>query len=155
MIADMTKILNVTSAVPAPRVRSFAALMELYEENFILLRRLVPSMSSMSGQYCSQGRGGLSLYIEVLEQDKFTTVLRMLYRLPAEDGGVNEAPNIHVRIYHDASVAEAVAGRLRGRDCVAMGRTGERCLDVRWRLNRFLYKWLRYLLFRQHHFPKR
>jgi len=115
----------------------------------------VPSITSMSGQHCSPGRGGLPLYIEVLEQDKFTTVLRMFYRLPTEGGGVNEAPDIHVRIYHDARVAEAVAGRLRGRDCVAMGRTGERCLDVRWRLNRFLYKWLRYLLFRQHNFPRR
>jgi len=154
MIESMTKILSVTSSVPAPRVRSFAALMELYEANFILLRRLMPTLASLDGLVCSHGRGGLPLYVQVIEQDKFTTVLRMFYRLPAENGGVNEAPDIHVRVYHDASVAEAVAGRLRGRDCVAMGRSGERCLDVRWRLNRFLYKWLRYLLFRQHHFPK-
>jgi len=149
----MTKIISVVSTIPAPRARSFSALMELYEENFILLRRLAPSMTSMSGQLCSQGRGGLPLYIEVLEQDKFTTVLRMFYRLPSENGAVSEAPNVHVRIYHDANVAEAVAGRLGGRDCLALSRSGERCLDVRWRLNRFLYKWLRYLLFRQHHFP--
>lgn len=149
----MTKILSVTSSIPAPRVRSFAALMELYEVNFILLRRLMPSITSLNGVHSSQGRSGLPLYIEVLEQEKFTTVLRMFYRLPAEGGGVHEAPDIHVRIYHDASVAEAVAGRLRGRDCVASGREGERCLDVRWRLNRFLYKWLRYLLHRQHSFP--
>ena len=150
MISSMTKILSVTSSVPAPRLRSFAALMELYEANFILLRRLIPRLASLDGLVCSQGRGGLPLYVEVIEQDKFTTVLRMFYRLPAEGGGVNEAPDIHVRVYHDARVAEAVAGRLRGRDCVVMGRTGERCLDVRWRLNRFLYKWLRYLLHRQH-----
>jgi uncharacterized protein YqiB (DUF1249 family) len=154
MIESMTKILSVTSSAPAPRVRSFAALMELYEANFILLRRLMPSMAGLAGVDCSQGRGGLPLYIEVLEQDKFTTVLRMFYRLPAENGGINEAPDIHVRVYHDASVAEAVAGRLRGRDCVVMGRTGERCLDVRWRLNRFLYKWLRYLLHRRYLLPK-
>jgi len=154
MIGSMTKIISVTSTVPAPRVRSFAALMELYEVNFILLRRLMPAMASLKELHCSQGRGGLPLYVEVLEQDKFTTVLRMFYRLPTEGGCFNEVPDIHVRVYHDASVAEAVAGRLRGRDCVAMARSGERCLDVRWRLNRFLYKWLRYLLFRQHHFPK-
>ncbi len=154
MIECMTKILSVTSSAPAPRVHSFAALMELYEANFILLRRLLPTLTSLDGLVCSQGRGGLPLYVQVIEQDKFTTVLRMFYRLPAENGGINEAPDIHVRVYHDASVAEAVAGRLRGRDCVVMGRTGERCLDVRWRLNRFLYKWLRYLLHRRYLLPK-
>mgnify|MGYP000375832691 CR=1 FL=1 len=152
MMPLMTKILSVTSSVPAPHVRSFAALMELYELNFILLRRLMPVMAEMKGLYCSQGRSGMPLYVEVLEQEKFTTVLRVFYRFAAVEGDVNEAPDIHVRVYHDASVAEAVAGRLRGRDCVAMGHAGERCLDVRWRLNRFLYKWLRYLLHRQHIF---
>jgi len=152
MMSRMTKILSMASSIPAPRVRSFAALMELYEVNFILLRRLMPSITSLNGVHSSQGRSGLPLYIEILEQEKFTTVLRMFYRLPVEDGGVHEAPDIHVRIYHDASVAEAVAGRLRRRDCLAMGQAGERCLDVRWRLNRFLYKWLRYLLHRQYCF---
>ena len=77
MMPHMTKILSVTSSVPAPRVRSFAALMELYELNFILLRRLMPMMAEMKGLYCSQGRSGIPLYVEVLEQEKFTTVLRV------------------------------------------------------------------------------
>lgn len=112
----------------------------------------MPQMADMRELCQSGGKGGLTLYVEILEQDRFTTVLRMFYRLRADDASISEAPNIHVRIYHDARVAEAVSGRLRGRDCVAMGRRGERCLDVRWRLNRFLYKWLRHVLHRQYEF---
>jgi hypothetical protein len=153
MILSMIKTTYAVMTPPSPKVRSFAALMELYELNFILMRRLMPNMVNLAGVqiFCGSG-GGLPLYIEVLEQDRFTTVLRMLYRLPSfeAEGQVSEAPDMQVRIYHDARVAEAVSGRLRGRDCVAQGRTGERCLDVRWRLNRFLYKWLRYLLHRQY-----
>jgi len=98
----------------------------------------------------SKGKSGLPLMVEILEQDRFTTVLRMFYRLPQPDGSFDEAPDLQVRIYHDARVAEAISGRLRGRDCVAQGQAGERCLDVRWRLNRFLYKWLRFVLHRRH-----
>ncbi|MEW5837677.1 MAG: DUF1249 domain-containing protein [Pseudomonadota bacterium] len=144
-----------SSSIPAPRVRSFAALMELYEANFILLRRLMPLLARMEGLFCAQGRGGLPLYVEILEQDRFTTVLRMFYRFSGEQGSLYEAPDIHVRIYHDARVAEAVAGRLRGKECVPKSRSGERCLDVRWRLNRFLYKWLRHFLHRQYDFEKK
>ena len=124
MMRGMNRTISVIPTIPMPRMRSFAALMEVYEANFILLRRLMPQMTQMTGFCCH------------------------------EDGSINEARDIHVRIYHDARVAEAVAGRLRGRDCVAMGRQGERCLDVRWRLNRFLYKWLRYTLHRQYDFTE-
>lgn len=149
MMRAIMKHAVIASAVPAPPVRSFAALMELYEMNFMLMRRLMPGMASLSGVLVAEGGEGLPLHVEIVEQDRFTTMLRLYYRLPREDGGHHEAPDLQVRVYHDARVAEAVAGRLRGRDCVAQGRSGETCLDVRWRLNRFLYKWLRYLLHRQ------
>lgn len=149
MMRAIMKYQALATAMPAPPLRSFAALMELYETNFMLMRRLMPDMAGLSGTRASQGGEGLPLHVEVLEQGRFTTVVRLFYRLPCEGGGVRDAPDLQVRVYHDARVAEAVAGRLRGRDCSAQGQAGERCLDVRWRLNRFLYKWLRYLLHRQ------
>ena len=139
----------LATALPAPPVRSFAALMDLYETNFMLMRRLMPGMAAQSGTLVSEGGDGLPLHVEIIEQGRFTTVVRLFYQLPREDGGVDEAPDLQVRVYHDARVAEAVTGRLRGRGCSAHGQAGERCLDVRWRLNRFLYKWLRYLLHRR------
>lgn len=148
MPAIMRKTSAITTVV-APPVRSFAALMELYETNFMLMRRLMPDMAGLSGAWVTEVGDGVPLHVEVLEQGRFTTVVRLFYRLPCEDGGLREVPDLQVRVYHDARVAEAVAGRLRGRDCSAHGQVGERCLDVRWRLNRFLYKWLRYLLHRQ------
>lgn len=137
--------------VQAPPLGSFAALMELYEMNYMLMRRLMPRMPELSGTLCSEGGEGLPLVVEVLEQGRFTTVVRMFYRMPGEDGGLCEVPDLRVRVYRDARVAEAVNGRLRGRGCHTLGPAGERCLEQRWRLNRFLYKWLRYLLYRQHH----
>lgn len=140
---------TTTTTVPAPSPRSFAALMELYEMNFMLMRRLMPDMARAQGTHVATQGEGLPLHVEVLEQGRFTTMLRLYYLLPSqgEGGQLVRAPDLEVRIYHDARVAEAVAGRLRGRDCGAPG--GARCLDVRWRLNRFLYKWLRYLLHRR------
>ncbi len=149
-------ITHMTTFFPvhAPRPQSFAALMEVYEANFMLLRRLMPAMNNMHGMHTSDVLQGLPLHVEILQQDRFTTVLRLFYRLPSEDGGMNEAPDLHVRIYHDARVAEAVRGHLRARDCGSFAVQGERCLLVRWRLNRFLFKWLRYMLHRGHGFPQ-
>lgn len=138
---------QTTPTVPAPPLRSFAALMELYEMNFMLMRRLMPDMARAQGTLVATQGEGLPLHVEVLEQGRFTTMLRLYYLLPAEEAPPVRAPDLEVRVYHDARVAEAVAGRLRGRDCGAPG--AARCLDVRWRLNRFLYKWLRYLLHRR------
>ncbi|MDM7322606.1 MAG: DUF1249 domain-containing protein [Gammaproteobacteria bacterium] len=138
---------QTTPTVPAPPLRSFAALMELYEMNFMLMRRLIPDMARAQGTYVATQGEGLPLHVEVLERGRFTTMLRLYYLLPAEGGQPVRAPDLEVRVYHDARVAEAVAGRLRGRDCGALG--AMRCLNVRWRLNRFLYKWLRYLLHRR------
>lgn len=136
--------------VPLATARSFVALMDLYEMNYMLMRRLMPKMQQQRGVLVSTCQAGLPLHVEVLEQDRFTTVLRLFYRIRQDEGRISEVPDLHVRVYHDARVAEAVAGRLRGRDCVVGGRSGERCLDVRWRLNRFLNKWLRFLLHRKH-----
>ena len=147
----MIRAHNSLTVAHAHSPRSFAALMDVYEHNYILIRRLLPHLNQIQQLVTLIGRGGgLRLYVEITEQDRFTTVLRMFYRLEDKEARINEVPDIHVRIYHDARVAEAVSGRLRGRDCVPTGRVGTRCLDVRWRLNRFLYKWLRYLLHRQY-----
>lgn len=119
---------QTTPTVSAPPLRSFAALMELYEMNFMLMRRLMPDMARAYGTHVATQGEGLPLHVEVLEQGRFTTMLRLYYLLPAEGAPPVRAPDLEVRVYHDARVAEAVAGRLRGRDCGAPG--AARCLDV-------------------------
>jgi len=57
------------------------------------------------------------------------------------------APDFEIRVYHDARTAEVVSGLLHGQQHVERK---TRNLDDSWRLNRYLYKWLSYILRRGH-----
>jgi uncharacterized protein YqiB (DUF1249 family) len=58
-------------------------------------------------------------------------------------------PDLIIRIYHDARIAEAMSGFThRGRRAQNIGTSVQRA----WNRNRFLHKWLGYCLFRGHRF---
>lgn len=131
----------------------FGNLMELYEKNYMQLRLLVPALKDGPlTTAISAVPGCLTLYMQMTEQNPYTSTLRLTYRFVNSDGSGTRAsfePDLTIRVYHDARSAEVLSGLLHGQQHVQ--RT-TRSLDESWKLNRFLYKWLRYLLYRGHRF---
>ncbi|QQS53428.1 MAG: DUF1249 domain-containing protein [Candidatus Competibacteraceae bacterium] len=136
---------------------SFAALMDLYERNYINLRRLLPIMPPASTACVSRVVGGLDLHLRILERSRYTSGLTLTYQFHQDDGTVTAEPNLRIRIYHDARMAEVMAAHLRHRAAFAAEfhpghQADDTHLHARWRTNRFLFKWLAYCLRQGHRF---
>jgi hypothetical protein len=136
------------------QVRDLAALMDLYENNYLHLLQLVPEIELLEGTRISQVAGALDLYLTILERQKYTTTLSLTYYFQ-EDGQRILEPNAHIRVYHDAKVVEILhhqrrkrtVGRQRWRPEQRRGQ-----LERLWRKNRFLQKWLGFCLHQGHIF---
>lgn len=135
------------------QARDFPGLMELYEDNYIRLRRLIPDLDALPEHSCSRLSGNLDLHLRVLERCKYTTTLNLTYYFQDRQGEF-PAPDIQVRIYHDAQVAEVMScGRRRGVRHADYDRArNDYPMDRKWQINRFLHKWLGYSLHQGHRF---
>ncbi len=126
-----------------------AKLMELYETNYLQMRLLIPELKLLEGdEYTSKITDCLDLKLSVLERCKYTTTVKLGYDFSANSGKHGE-PDLVIRIYHDARTAEAMSGLIHGQ---RHEQRRVRDLDGGWILNRFLYKWIRYCLYRGHSF---
>ncbi len=130
---------------------TLADLMALYESNYIRLRRMLPMLHAMPDTAVSEAPGALTLHFEVKERTPYTTTIHLTY-LFRDAQGEFPAPDLLVRLYHDARLAEVLrCGRLRGRrDALYDLRANRAGLHEKWRINRFLQKWLGFCL-RQGH----
>jgi len=129
----------------------FASLMDLYENNFIRFRKLAPDISLLDENNVSQLPGCLGLHLSVLERSRFTTTLLLTYHFD-EAGATVPEPDLKLRIYHDACLVEVLGGHLKhGR--VRLDHPPADARRQKWKLNRFLYRWLGYCLYQGHRFP--
>ena len=134
---------------------SFVSLMTLYESNYIRLRALVGDVRSLSGRHVSRVAGDCDLHLEPVEQNPYTTVLRLTY-LFDDAAGQTADPDLEVRVYHDARLAEACAGaaRLRHPGLSGLRDRLPKGLGERWLRNMLLNKWLDYCTERGHRFAQ-
>ena len=135
---------------------TFAGLMDLYERNYIGIRRLIPAMPRAGTAWLSQAPDSIDLHLRVIERFRYTTELSLTYHFQKDHKLIAE-PDLHIRIYHDARQAEVLSARLRHRpyfsSCFDGYTEGARIdLRARWHVNRFLYKWLNYCLHQKHCF---
>jgi uncharacterized protein YqiB (DUF1249 family) len=130
------------------RPGSFVGLMTLYESNYIRLGWLVGDLRAVDGEHCSRVADDCELRLALLERGPYTTSLLLTYAFPA-DSPLASAPDMTIRVYHDARVAEAHG--FGGPE--ATGPAGE-ALDQRWARNMMLNKWLEYCVERGHRFPR-
>ncbi|QOC21243.1 DUF1249 domain-containing protein [Wenzhouxiangella sp. AB-CW3] len=138
-----TRQLHPSSRILARR------LPELHSALYQALNVLLPDGLAVSDLLYSRAGDGPVLYLEVIERHAYTTFVRLSHVIGEER---QHNPNAHVRIYHDAAMAEATAfspeqgiQRFAGPDLSVGG------LVVRsWRLNRALMKWLDYLIAQGH-----
>jgi len=132
---------------------SFVSLMTLYESNYIRLRELVRDVKGVSGRRVSRVAGDCDLHLEVLEHSPYTSILRLTYWFDEPVGEVAD-PDLEIRVYHDARLAEATrCGRWVRHPGIAAIRSGVgAALGERWLRNMLLNKWLDYCMERGHRF---
>jgi len=132
----------------------FASLMELYEQNYVLIRLLVPELRTLEqGIFVSRVSGAMTLELHVLAHSRYTSTFNLTYRFSDKStrGRSQCEPDLAIRLYHDARSCEVMSGLLpEGR--IEVRRT--RDLEEGRRLNRFLHKWLNYCIRQGHGFTE-
>ncbi|HUO78869.1 MAG TPA: DUF1249 domain-containing protein [Steroidobacteraceae bacterium] len=128
------------------RPGSFVGLMTLYESNYIRLGWLAGDLRVLAGEHRSRAARDVELKLTVLERSPYTTMLQLTYVFGAEPEWP-DAPDLAVRVYHDARVAEAHAFGAAARAGADRGDLGSR-----WARNVMLNKWLEYCVDRGHRF---
>ena len=141
------------------RPRTFVALMGLYESNYVRMNWLIQSpgtasaLARLDGSHRSVVSGDCDLVLNVTERTPYTSTVTLTYLFP-EAAGTAQYPDMRVRIYHDAHLAEAQewAGSHTQPVLKALRTQAERELDQRWARNVMLNKWLEYCVERGHRF---
>lgn len=126
---------------------NFAKLMDMYEQNYMRLRCLIPSMD-IADVMVSQVEGYSDLHLSIKERCKYTTIMNLTYQFKEKDKSALLLPNLNIRVYHDAKTAEVQNKQSRIHQILS----NEGSLEHQYRLNRFLYKWLGYCLYQGHQF---
>ena len=135
------------------RPRSFAGLMTLYEGNHARLRQLLGNLWRLPSMLVSTSSSDLSIHLTLDEHSRYTTSLRMTYWLD-NNGLASADPDLMVRIYHDARLAEALSCCEQPRHIVFKGLWMPAAVELerRWLLNILLSKWLEHCLDHRHIF---
>jgi uncharacterized protein YqiB (DUF1249 family) len=144
----MVSFCQPNGLVIRPRLRR---LQEVQAEIFRQMQLLLPDHVTYHDHLASRVAGSPLLRLEVLERHKYTTFFRLTYQF-TERSKTKFSPDAHIRHYHDARLAEATSFNL-DQGCA---RTADpaypprQLLQLAWRQNRALDRWLDYLL-RQGH----
>jgi len=133
-----------------PRPHSFIDLMDMYEHNYIRLRLFCGDIRNLPDETISTVEDGVAVRLSVVERARHTTILMLTYLF--EDG--DRRPDLKIQVYHDSHQADVISRncRITGRDIRLWEQQIDSVLLCRWRLNRFLYKWLKHLEFQGHNF---
>ena len=143
-------VTNKNTQAFTPRPRSFVDLMDMYEHNYIRLRLFCGDIRQLPEEMVSTIPGGVPVRLSVLERASHTTTLMLTYLF--DDG--ERRPDLKIQVYHDSRQADVISRncRLTGRDIRLWEEQLDSVLLCRWRLNRFLYKWLKHLDYQGHSF---
>ena len=133
------------------RPRSFVGLMALYESNFLRLQQLIPELDRLDGYYRSCVAGDCDLHVEIIERTRYTVTLSLSYFFYDFDRRIAD-PDMKVRAYLDGRLVEAMSlrGDHRHAELRRLFRVHGQELDVKWRRNIVLNKWLEYLMDQGH-----
>jgi len=136
------------------RPGSFTGLMTIYESNYLKLQQIGSFEHTGISTDLSYTPGDCDLHLEVLRCEPYTTTLKLTYWFPEIDGSVVADPDLTIRAYHDARLAEAVAvaSQHRHHKLRELKIAHDAELDRKWQRNITLNKWLDYLLDMGHGF---
>lgn len=91
----------------------------------------------------------MDLHLKVIERFPYTSELMLTYYFERQHTLMPE-PELRLRIYHDAQLAEVMSAHLR--HWPLFDYESHTQLRSRWHVNRFLFKWLNYCLYQGHRF---
>ncbi|HEY3487487.1 MAG TPA: DUF1249 domain-containing protein [Gammaproteobacteria bacterium] len=149
------ELLSTQPEYYSPAARTFGSLMDIYEQNYIRLRRLIPDFENLGMTAVSTAIGCVDLHYRCLQRSPYTSVFILTYRFEEFE------PDLKIRVYHDARVAEVLGGnlqfdkRLRNSKICGLFRADLHNIESKWALNRFLQKWLNFSLRQGHRFMPR
>lgn len=126
-------------------------LHEVQAEIFSLLQLLIPDNFAFTDFLKSQVPGSPLLRLEILERHRYTSFLRLTYDF-LEESESRFSPDAHIRLYHDARMAEATSfdcNQACSRD-THPAYPARQMLQRAWSKNRALERWLDYLLKQGH-----
>ena len=129
-----------------PRLSRLSYLMGLYAENFRKLNSWLPVRTIAPGVHHLEVEGSPAVRVEVIEQHRFTTELRLSYDMTDTVTGEYD-PSAHVRVYHDThqtEVTHCYVGR-NWQDAIGMSPPRDMLYAHRLQMNVFFGKWLDYL----------
>ncbi len=137
--------------------KSFAALMSLYESNYVRLGWIVDDIGALGAPgttLVSRVEDDCPLYLSVQEVSRYTMTLLLTYRFEERPGQTVADPDLSIRVYRDALLAEAMAcGGTRCHPALTgFDTTTGAELRRRWTRNIMLNKWLEYCADREHRF---
>ncbi|WP_078120266.1 DUF1249 domain-containing protein [Thiosocius teredinicola] len=128
---------------------SVGDLQALCEENYQYLLSLIPQLKRLQGEHCSVRDEHQDLHLTIIEQTRYTTLIRLTYRFTHSDGNLSD-PDALLRVYHDARQVEVEDLR---QQTLPTDRLYEAPgLLNKWRLNLFVLKWLAFCVRQGHLF---
>jgi len=132
--------------------RGFIALMQLYESNYLRLRRLCADPAALAGERVSRVSRGCDLRLQVFERSPYTLTLGLTHAFgPQAPAELATFPDVRLRVYCDARLVQAQ--EWAGMEAPgAPGSRPDRELLLRWSGNMMLNKWLEYCLDLGHRF---
>ena len=126
-------------------------LQDVQAEIYRLLHLLIPDDLAFYEAMVSRVPGSPDLLMQVLERHPYTTFIRLTYQFgDGEDRSYS--PEAHIRFYRDARMAEATSFNT-GQGCTRTAHPSyppRQLLQLSWRRNRALDRWLDYLLKQGH-----
>jgi uncharacterized protein YqiB (DUF1249 family) len=135
------------------RPASFVSLMSLYESNYIRLGWLIEDLAQVAQPLISRVEGDCPLHLKIEERSRYTTTLNLTYVFE-DDAQALADPDLQIRVYHDARLAEVQSAARSHRHSMleSLRSSFTRGLGERWRSNMMLNKWLDYCVERGHRF---
>jgi uncharacterized protein YqiB (DUF1249 family) len=130
---------------------ALSRLQAVQEEIYRQLQLLIPDDISYHDSLVSRMSGSPDLHLEVLERHPYTVFLRLTYEFREGDDR-SYAPDAHIRLYYDAHIAEATSYNT-GQGCTRTAHPAypaHQMLQLAWRRNRALDRWLEYLIKQGH-----
>jgi uncharacterized protein YqiB (DUF1249 family) len=100
----------------------------------------------MAGDYRSRTREPVDLHLQIEEQTRYTSLLRLTY-LFEQNGRPTADPDARLRAYHDSVSLEVIS--LRQTTLPLPRHPQHSPLPDKWRANLFINKWLTYCVEQQ------